>query len=202
MSIFALVTLVACSGEAPAAERLAREDLYACEGCEATLEFAPADLAWSARIGSVDEPGEQLVLTGTVYLPDGKTPAAGVTIYAHQTDATGIYPGGGPDLPGSARDGRLRAWVATGADGRYRFETIKPAPYPARTMPAHIHLYVREPGKRPYYVDDVVFAGEFLVDQAYRDAQELRGGSGIVTLQRDGEDRWLARRDIVLERHP
>lgn len=60
----------------------------------------------------------------------------------------------------------------------------------------------REYGERPYNIDDVVFAGEFLVDRAYREAQELRGGSGIVSLERDAEGRWLARRDIVLERHP
>jgi protocatechuate 3,4-dioxygenase beta subunit len=92
--------------------------------------------------------------------------------------------------------------VRTGADGRYRFDTIKPAPYPDMTMPAHIHLMIGEPGRRPYYVDDVVFDGEFGVTERYRAAQELRGGSGIVALSRSPQGVWLARRDIVLERHP
>jgi protocatechuate 3,4-dioxygenase beta subunit len=60
---------------------------------------------------------------------------------------------------------------------------------------------VGEPGRRPYYIDDIVLAGAFLVDEAYRARQELRGGSGIVTLARSADGTLLARRDIVLERH-
>jgi protocatechuate 3,4-dioxygenase, beta subunit len=68
-------------------------------------------------------------------------------------------------------------------------------------MPAHVHLFVGEPGRRPYWIDDVVFAGEFGVTPAYRARAENRGGDGIVTLARqDGV--LLARRDILLEPHP
>ena len=96
---------------------------------------------------------------------------------------------------------RLRGWARTGADGTYAFSTIKPAPYPDRSMPAHIHLYVLEPGRRPYWIDDAVFAGEFRVDDAYRRRMENRGGSGIVELAREN-GAWLAQRDINLEPHP
>lgn len=191
----------ACASRAMPADR-ARVDLYACEGCEAAAERDAAALGSSAVIAGPDEPGERLVLSGRVFAVDGRTPRPGVTVYAHHTDATGIYRGEDLRGTGSARNGALKAWVATGSDGSYRFETIKPAPYPAQTMPAHIHLYVLEPGRRPYYVDDVVFAGEFMVDERYRAAQELRGGSGIVSLARAPEGHLLASRDIVLERHP
>jgi protocatechuate 3,4-dioxygenase, beta subunit len=180
----------------------ARSDLYACEGCEAATERAPETLAAHDRIAGPEEPGERLVLSGRVYAADGATPAAGIVIYAHQTDATGIYRGAVETGSASERNGVLKAWVKTDADGRYSFETIKPAPYPGGTMPAHIHLYVWEPGRRPYYIDDVVFAGEPLVDAAYRANQELRGGSGIVTLARAPDGKLRATRDIVLERHP
>lgn len=179
-----------------------RTDLYACDGCEAVFERKVGDLSPVARIAAPDEPGERLIVTGRVTLPDGKTPAADVVLYAHQTNAEGLYAGGNPDGSGSERHGRLKGWVKTDAEGRYRFETIKPAPYPTMTMPAHIHIYVAEPGREAYYIDDVVFDGEFGVDASYRANQELRGGSGIVSLLRDEKGVLLARRDIILERHP
>lgn len=92
--------------------------------------------------------------------------------------------------------------MKTGADGRYEFVTIKPAPYPTITEPAHIHLVVLEPGRRPYWIDDVVFAGEVRVDDEYRASRENRGGDGIVQLRRADDGTWIAERDIRLEPHP
>lgn len=203
LTISSALFLSACGTGTPAtAETAARADLYACEGCEAAYERSAETLAWSAVVADADEPGERLVAKGTVYGTDGKTPQDGVVIYFHQTNAEGLYADGTDESEWSRRNGRLRAWARTGPDGRYRFETIKPAPYPDMTMPAHLHFIVLEPGKRPYYIDDVVFDGEFMVDETYRAKQELRGGSGIVTLSRDADGTLLARRDIVLERHP
>lgn len=141
-------------------------------------------------------------IEGRVMQADGRTPAAGVVIYAHQTNAEGLYANGTDESEWSRRNGRLRGWVKTDAEGRYAFDTIKPAPYPDRTMPAHVHLMIGEPGRRPYYIDDIVFDGEFGVTPAYRKRQQLRGGSGIVSLKRGPDGRWIARRDIVLELHP
>ncbi len=186
----------------PAQAASARPDLYNCEGCEAALERPLASLHSVVRIGGPDEPGERMLLSGRVLTADGARPAANVIVYAHHTNAQGLYAGGQQGRLWSARHGRLRGWAKTDAEGRYAFDTIKPAPYPDRTMPAHVHLYIAEPGKRPYYIDDVVFADEFGVTEAYRARQELRSGSGIVRLGRALDGRWLARRDIRLERHP
>jgi protocatechuate 3,4-dioxygenase beta subunit len=125
-----------------------------------------------------------------------------VVIYAHHTNAAGRYADGTGETIWSRRHGRLRGWVKTVGDGRYEFRTIKPGIYPGRDNPAHIHLFVAEPGRRPYWIDDVVFAGEFGVDQRYRRERENQGGAGIVTLRRASNQTWLARRDIVLEVHP
>src|SRR5512134_1672562 len=57
-----------------------------CEWC-GTGE-APAALTSTMRIG-VGEPGERLVITGTIYQNDGRTPAAGVVLYAYHTNAAG-----------------------------------------------------------------------------------------------------------------
>nr|WP_276591831.1 hypothetical protein [Sphingomicrobium nitratireducens] len=148
------------------------------------------------------EPGETLVIEGTVFDPSGTRPVPGVVIYAYQTDAEGLYSRGTDENEWSRRHGLLRGWVRTDEQGRYRFETIKPAPYPDQSFPAHVHLTVLEPGKPPYWIDDIVFAGEAFVDQAYSAARENRGGDGIVSLSRTEDGRLLAERDIVLEPHP
>lgn len=192
-----LLMVGACKARSPNV----RPDLYNCEGCEAAEERAPNGLGWDIDIAR-GHPGEPLILAGTIVQADGKTPAPGIVIYMHQTNARGLYANGSQASESSRRHGILRGWAATGTDGRYRFATIKPAPYPDMTMPAHIHLYIKEPDRRPYYVDDAVFDGEYKVDAAYRKAQELRGGSGIVKLSRGPSGIPLARRDIVLERHP
>lgn len=200
-SVILALAVAACSAAAESSRSPARANLYACEGCEATFERNAADLTADVDVAR-GESGEPLVLEGTIRHADGRTPAPGVIVYMHQTNAQGLYAGGTDESEWSRRHGRLRGWAVTDGRGRYRFRTIKPAPYPDMTMPAHIHLMIGEPDRRPYYVDDVVFDGEIKVDDAYRARQELRGGSGIVKLSRDGEGRWLAVRDIVLERHP
>lgn len=179
-----------------------RNDLYACEGCEAIDERDPATLSASARLAGPEEPGERMRLSGRVFAVDGVTPVQGVVIYAHHTNIDGLYANGAAESEWSRRNGRLRGWVKTDAEGRYAFDTIKPAPYPDLTGPAHVHLYVKEAGRRTYYVDDVVFEGEFKVDATYRAAQELRGGSGIVRLGMGSDGVLTAVRDIRLEPHP
>lgn len=192
----------AASGQANFAQR-ARPDLYDCEGCEGALERSAATLTASARMSPPGEPGQPLVLEGVVRKPvRGAAPAAGIVLYAYQTNAAGRYAGGVRGSEASLRHGRLRGWVRTGTDGRYRFATIKPAPYPNTTIPAHIHFTVLEPGKRPYWIDDIVFAGEFGVTPAYRRSMSNKGGNGITRLKRSANGVLHARRDIVLERHP
>lgn len=171
-----------------------------CEGCEAAWERDPAKMTAQISLAPPGEPGEPLVLRGTVYEPDGKTPAPGVVLYIHQTNAAGVYGNGSNESEWSRRHGRLRGWLKTGSDGRYQVQTIKPGQYPNRSDPAHIHITVLEPGKDPYWIDDVVFAGEPGVDAAYRAERENRGGPGIVQLRRGSDGTWTAERDIILER--
>jgi protocatechuate 3,4-dioxygenase, beta subunit len=179
-----------------------RTDLYQCEGCEGALERPAATLTSVARIAAPEEPGEPFVMEGTVFAVDGATPAPGVVLYAYHTNAAGLYANGAPDTPWSRRHGRLRGWAKTDAEGRYAFHSIKPAPYPNQTLPAHVHFTVLEPDRRPYWIDDIVFESEFGVTAAYRSAREDRGGGGIVRLSRANGGVWRAQRHIILERHP
>jgi protocatechuate 3,4-dioxygenase beta subunit len=176
-----------------------RADLYQCEGCEAILERTFDGLSWRAVIPPSGEPGERLVLTGRVVQSDGVTPAPGVVIYVHHTSAAGVYPRRGDERGWGRRHGYLRAWVVTNAAGEYRFETIRPAPYPGRSDPAHIHMTVKEPNRREYWIDEVVFESDTLVTPRYRAREQRRGGSGIVALTREADGTWIARRNIVLE---
>ena len=182
-------------------EPVPRPDLYNCEGCEAVGEVPFESLGYSTRLYRPTDEGQRLQVTGRVLTTDGAA-ASGVVIYAHHTNAGGLYADGTNHSVWSRRHGRFRGWVRTDQDGRYRFETIKPAPYPSETIPAHIHMFVGEPGRPPYYIDDLVFEGEFGVDQAYRAKQEFRGGSGIVRLVQSADGDLAAERDIRLERHP
>lgn len=179
-----------------------RPGLYRCEGCDAIFERDADTLSASARMHPEGQPGEPLRLTGRVLSADGHRPVPSVIVYAYQTNADGYYADGTSETEWSRRHGNLRGWVRTDAEGRYQFETIKPAPYPGQSFPAHIHLTVLEPGRRPYYIDDVVFEGEFGVTRAYRERMELRGGDGAVRLGRTDEGVWTAERDIILEHHP
>jgi protocatechuate 3,4-dioxygenase beta subunit len=89
-----------------------------------------------------DEPGEPLVVGGTVYATDGETPVEGATIYVYQTDRDGVY-----DRTGDEQHPyRIGGWMKTGADGRYELRTIRPGPYPRQRVPAHIHYVVSVPG--------------------------------------------------------
>lgn len=183
------------------AQGRARPGLYDCEGCEGVYEQPQAPLSWRSRIDTPLDQGEPLTVEGRVLRPDTGAPAAGVALYVYHTNAEGLYANGAPRSEWSRRHGRLRGWIRTGDDGRYRFDTLKPAPYPGERFPAHLHFTVLEPGRRPYYIDDVVFDGEFGVTADYRARQELRGGSGIVPLVRR-QGRLTAVRDIRLELHP
>lgn len=140
-------------------------------------------------------------IEGVVFRTDERTPAGDVVVYAYHTDAGGRYSRGTPETEWSRRHGLLRGWIKTGPDGRYAFDTIKPAPYPGERFPAHVHLTVLEPGRRPYWIDDIVFAGEYGVTDGYRRERENRGGDGIVRLTRQ-QGVLVARRDIMLEPHP
>jgi len=172
-----------------------------CEDCDVALIGLPAHPPAIVQLAPDDEPGERLRLTGRVIDADGK-PRSGVVVYAHQTDRHGVYPRAAADRDAGIRQhGRLRAWAASGADGRYTFLTIRPGSYPGSTMPQHIHLYVIERGCALYYIDDVLFRDDpHLTTSAARKADRGRGGGGIVTPVRTA-DGWLARRDIVLGRN-
>jgi protocatechuate 3,4-dioxygenase, beta subunit len=89
-----------------------------------TRDYRPSQVAW---------------VEGVVKDPDG-APLSGAVVEIWQCDDHGHYhhPGDGnradPAFQGFGR-------VTVGSDGRYRFKTLKPAPYTGRTP--HIHFKVK-----------------------------------------------------------
>lgn len=170
-----------------------------CEGCEAVFEGMPRDIPSVARIASATEPGEPMVIEGTVREADGSL-VPGIILYAYHTNAVGVYPKD-ETLRGTTayRHGRLRAWVRTDSAGGYRFETVRPAPYPGSRTAEHVHMHVIEPGRCTYYIASINFDDDPLLTAEEREGQERgRGGSGLVSPGRDAKGRWMVRRDIVL----
>jgi protocatechuate 3,4-dioxygenase beta subunit len=151
------------------------------------------DVGPLAVIAPESEPGERLIVTGTIYRSDGKTPAGGIFLHVYHTDAEGYYAKERGMLP------RLQAWMKTAADGRYEFRTIKPAPYPSRTEAAHIHAHLTGPGVRPTWIESYLFAGDPFLRPADRESLAKDGVLSYVLAPEKGADGVLrARRDIRL----
>ncbi len=163
-----------------------------CEGCEEVFAGLPDELVPESRLAPSDEPGEPMELTGIVRTQDAM-PAAGIIVYAYQTDAQGLYP---PDP--ASRHGRLRAWCRTDEQGRYTFRTIRPGAYPGRTEPEHIHLHIIEQGRCTYYIDDVVFEDDPKLTTEMRTRARNRAGSGLTAPERGDDAIWRVTRDITL----
>ena len=170
----------------------------ACEDCELLFQGMPSNIGGSARLALAGEPGEPLRITGTIYLPDGKTPAPGIILYIYQTDHTGHYTPG-PSQVHARRHGHLRGWARSDERGRYEFLTIRPASYPNSRNPQHIHPIIFEPkNNRFYWIDDYLFDDDPLLTPEEKQKQPKRGGGGILTLKKDSNGIWFGDRDIVL----
>ncbi|HYH08904.1 MAG TPA: hypothetical protein VEK11_17760 [Thermoanaerobaculia bacterium] len=118
---------------------------------EEAQRHRPKSIPSVTRIAPANEPGTPLVVRGRIVQSDGTKPAAGVIVFAYQTDAAGVY------NHNRARGWRLRGWARTDAQGRFTFHTIRPGSYPGTRIAAHIHLTVEGPGLQRRWTHDVNF---------------------------------------------
>jgi len=170
--------------------------LVACNR-PASADRASDPPSWNARIVADNEPGEPLIVSGTIYSPDGKQPLEGITLFVYQTDATGVYTTSG----GDNRATRIHGVMRTNAQGKYEFRTIKPGSYPNSRNPAHIHAYVSGPGYPEYWIDEYLFADDpFIRDEDKRKASGQGTFSPILSLTRGADGILRAVRDIRIER--
>jgi protocatechuate 3,4-dioxygenase beta subunit len=173
-TILALVTTLVT-----AAASLSAQDQQWLRMWENAQNLKPARLTSTERIGPADQPGIPFILRGVVQDPSGK-PAAGVEVFAYQTDTHGIYA-----PPGAADPWPLKGWAVTDAQGRFEFRTIRPAAYPSNTIPGHVHLTFKTTccGRQ---VTEVMFDDDPLATREFRQRQAGTVMFGKVTKRGDG----------------
>lgn len=179
-----------------------------CGGC---LFFeAPASLSHRIAISPERTGIERVRIRGTVYESDGKTPARNVVMYVYHTDETGVYSKRGDEPRNSYAwwHGKQRGFLKTNDLGQYEIDTIKPAPYPTREEPAHIHAVLRSPSqKHESVVADFVFTDDELLTQNFWENTrrwwlslgiQQNPNYGGVKLSKGADGVWEGRRHITL----
>ena len=91
--------MLGCSGQPRESQRADTDRLHdrladariggPCETCELMYLGIPPEIDSMDVSPGAGEPGDRLLLTGTIYAPDGVTPAAGGIVYYWQTDSRG-----------------------------------------------------------------------------------------------------------------
>lgn len=178
--------LISCNGQTNKNPQKRNSEIIGngCDGCELMYTGMPKEIGSISTSPGWNEEGQKLILTGTVFQIDGKNVAPNVIIYYWQTDNNGYYsPIDGMDKK-AKKHGHIRGWVKTDNNGKYTIKTIRPAPYPKQTMPAHIHLSIKEPNiDNEYYTDEINFDDDKLLISYFKKyPQENRGGSGVVRI--------------------
>lgn len=150
--------------------------------CELMYNGMPKEINAVDTSAGWYEKGQKLIVTGTVYQLDGKTPAPNVIIYYHHTDNDGYYSPRNDKAENQTRHGHIRGWIKTDNEGKYTIYTIRPAPYPNASEPAHIHWLIKEPDvKNEYWTDDLMFDDDkLLLPYKKRRKPGNWGGTGIV----------------------
>lgn len=164
-------------------------------GAEAmgAIDF-PDDVSWRTAFPITKEDGDPMIVSGTVYKADGKTPAPNTLIYFYHTDKFGIY---GRD--GQPKHGRFRGWMLTDAKGKYEFSSIRPASYPNSTQSQHVHMTITTPDSQEYWIDSILFEGDRFLTTREREGSGKRGGfNPIVSLEKGKGDVYRAVRNIQL----
>ena len=195
--IFLLLFLNSCHGQAIKNENKIVGGL--CEDCEAALDYELLNLKLEAvdTFPNYSKTDPKLKITGTVFKIDGKTPAQNVVLYIYHTNRDSIYEPSKNPVGFEKRHGQYRGWIKTDPNGRYTFYTFRPAPYPLARESEHIHIYIKEPNKTPYYIDNFIFQDDPTLKEATIKSQSKRGGSGLIDLT-EANGILVGKRDIIL----
>ena len=155
----------------------------------------PNSVSWTTTLSTETDMGEPMLISGTVFKSDRKTPAPNTLIYLYHTDFEGYY-GRKKD---EHRHGRYRGWLLTDDKGRYEFRSIKPAPYPENRWAAHIHMTLTGIGFREDSIDSILFEGDRLISPQERSSAGQKGGfNPILTFKKGKDDVLRATRNIQL----
>jgi protocatechuate 3,4-dioxygenase beta subunit len=169
-----------------------------CEGCKLMYVGMPENIDAEDSSAGWKEGRQKLVVTGQVFHLDGRTPASNVIIYYWHTDDKGLYTADDQTPAAAKEHGRLRGWVKTDENGKYRIKTARPAAYPNDVIPQHIHMSIKEPELPHEYFIDLYFDDDPLYLQHKKKyGQEDRGGTEILRVVLDGKTE-IAEHNIIL----
>lgn len=154
-----------------------------------------------------DDPGDRVVVRGTVSDPDGK-PMAGVVLDCWQSNTDGFYQV--QELDGQSPS-NLRGIYRTDERGRYEIRTVRPGKYPIPhdgpvgallkannrgwMRPGHLHTWVKHPG----YKELITHVFDRKSDHLYDDAVFGVRESLIVDFAPDENGELSATFDFVLD---
>lgn len=96
------------------------------------------------KIAPDDEPGRRIVIEGTVYESDCRTPVPGAVLDVWHASEEGDY-------YDASENYRLRGQLKSASDGSYQIRTIKPGRYRSAggLRPAHVHFTISSPQFEP-----------------------------------------------------
>ena len=204
--LIATMVFTSCSGQPRSSGKNSLEPPAggAFENSEFTYYAIPKTVNATDTSPGWHQPGQKILLTGTVYQNDGRTPAPGVLLYYYHTNTEGRYlhkPEEKRSMPPNSlgqTHGYIRGWVQTDAEGRYFIYTVRPGTYPTRDEPDHVHITVKEPNDlKEYYIDDFVFDDDALLTTSKRQQMENRCGSGVLRMVEKG-GLSIGERNIIL----
>ena len=169
-----------------------------CDGCELMYVGMPKVISSEDTSIGWTEERQKLIVTGTVFQLDGKTPAPNIIIYYWHTDDKGLY-SPNKQTPEQAKEhGRLRGWVKSDMNGHYSIKTSRPASYPNQDIAQHIHLSIKEPNIENEYYADLYFDDDPLYLKHKKKYGKLdRAGTEILRILLDDKIQ-VAEHDIVL----
>ena len=137
----------------------------------------------------------RIKISGTIFEPDGVTPASDVILYIYQPDENGNYEMKRDDF--RKRYVYHRGWIKTNADGRYTFYTFIPGKYMHTKELKQIHRVIKQPGRAEYELNSFFFNDDPLIPDLTL-ACRAKAVQSMLRLEQQKDGMYVASKDIVL----
>lgn len=161
----------------------------------AIYDYSEKELNNTDSIPDFESKSNPLIISGTVFLSDGITPAKDVILYIDQADENGNY-----ELKTQFKKRYVhhRGWVKTDANGAYTFYTFIPGADRYSNALKTINLVIKEPNKTEYNGYNFIFDDDPLLKKSCRKRMARNGVDSILKPVKK-ETILVAVKNIVLE---